>query len=203
MGGAASNGLFTSETQARDYADLIWKMFMGGSDPSIPRPFGDAIFDGIDLDIEGGSPVGYGTFVNRLREWYARDDQKTYYIAGAPQCPFPDAYLGPTGGYSGYALGTSWFDFIFVQVRDTSRLVSAHIGDSFIIITVEFTTLTRVSSISMSGITGQRQVRLKCFWVFLVPLGLVVAIKTRLELRPFCKIRSTNTAHHRVVGSEV
>ena len=52
MGGAASNGQFSSEAQARDFADLVWKMFLGGNDPAIPRPFGDAVFDGIDLDIE-------------------------------------------------------------------------------------------------------------------------------------------------------
>ncbi|KAJ2767609.1 Chitinase 2, partial [Coemansia nantahalensis] len=32
----------------------------------------------------------------------------TYYIAAAPQCPFPDAYLGPT-------LDSAWFDMVFVQ----------------------------------------------------------------------------------------
>ena len=115
MGGAASNGQFSSEQAGRDFADLLWKMFMGGSDPSIPRPFGDTSFDGIDLDIEGGSPVGYGSFVLRLRELYATDAKKTYYIAGAPQCPYPDAYLGPTGFYDKYALGIGWFDFVFIQ----------------------------------------------------------------------------------------
>jgi hypothetical protein len=115
MGGAASNGQFATEAQARDYADLLWNMFLGGRNPSIPRPFGDTVFDGLDLNIEGGSPLGYGTFVNRMRVLYDTDNTKTYYIGGAPQCPYPDAYLGPTGFYDGYALGTAWFDFIFVQ----------------------------------------------------------------------------------------
>ena len=96
-------------------------MFLGGGDASIPRPFGSIKFDGIDLDIEGGSPVGYGTFANRLRELYDTDASKTYYIGAAPQCPFPDAYLGPTGSYNGYALGSAWIDFVFIQVTSFHR----------------------------------------------------------------------------------
>lgn len=51
MGGAASNGQFASEQAAIDFADLFWKMFLGGSDSSIPRPFGDTSFDGVDCKI--------------------------------------------------------------------------------------------------------------------------------------------------------
>jgi chitinase len=93
MGGGASNGVFTSEQQGRDFADTVWKMFMGGSDPNIPRPFGDAKIDGIDLDIEGGSPVGYGSFSVRLRELYATDESKYYYLAASPQCPYPGNFV--------------------------------------------------------------------------------------------------------------
>jgi chitinase len=37
-----------------------------------------------------------------------------YFITGAPQCPFPDAFLGPAAGR---ALGDapSAFDFVFIQ----------------------------------------------------------------------------------------
>jgi chitinase len=38
----------------------------------------------------------------------ASDSSKSYYITGAPQCPFPDAYLGD-------ALSNAWFDFVWVQ----------------------------------------------------------------------------------------
>ena len=82
MGGAASSGAFTNEQEGSKFADIVWKMFMGGSDPNIPRPLGDVKFDGVDLDIEGGSPIGYGAFVNRLRVLYDTDPSRTYYIAG-------------------------------------------------------------------------------------------------------------------------
>lgn len=120
MGGAVSQGKFENDQQAREYAELLWNMFLGGPNPEgLPKPFGDGIsFDGIDLNIEGGGPVGYGSFVKRLRELYATDPNKVYYIGGAPQCPFPDAYLGPSTSnsvYSGpYALD-EWLDFIFIQ----------------------------------------------------------------------------------------
>lgn len=71
MGGAAASGAFSSETDGGQYADILWKMFFGGSDPSIPRPFGEGVvLDGLDLDIEGGSPIGYTGLTNRLRVLY-------------------------------------------------------------------------------------------------------------------------------------
>ena len=83
----------------------------------------------IDLDIENGSPMGYATFVEKIR-CFASDAEKRlviffissgrcsylswgidpvhrYYITVAPQCPFPDAMLG--------ALNSSSFDAVFVQ----------------------------------------------------------------------------------------
>ncbi|KAJ2817980.1 Chitinase 2, partial [Coemansia furcata] len=56
----------------------------------------------------GGGASGYAAFINQLRAHYASDPSKQYYIAGAPQCPFPDAYLGST-------LNSAWFDMVFVQ----------------------------------------------------------------------------------------
>lgn len=46
--------------------------------------------------------------VKRLRSHFNKDKSKKYYITGAPQCPFPDAMLGP-------ALEEVGFDAIFVQ----------------------------------------------------------------------------------------
>lgn len=33
------------------------------------------------------------------------DKSKTYYVAAAPQCPFPDLYVGDV-------LNNAWFDFV-------------------------------------------------------------------------------------------
>jgi len=111
LGGAAGTYGFTSADQAVAFAGTIWDMFGAGTTTN--RPFGDFIIDGIDLDIEGGNSAYYANFVNELvQNQFTKDTSKKYYISGAPQCPYPDAYLGPGGST---ALETSKFDYIFVQ----------------------------------------------------------------------------------------
>ena len=53
------------------------------------------VLDGVDLDIEGGSRAYWVDFVKELRRLMSSDSKKKYIISGAPQCPYPDAYLGP------------------------------------------------------------------------------------------------------------
>ncbi|KAG0277260.1 Chitinase 1 [Linnemannia exigua] len=106
LGGAAGAYGFSDDAEARDFAHNIWNLFLGGS--SGTRPLDDAILDGVDLDIEGGSAVGYPAFIAELRSLFAADTRKQYYITAAPQCPFPDAYLGAT-------LQSAWVDMVFVQ----------------------------------------------------------------------------------------
>ncbi|KAG2180113.1 hypothetical protein INT43_003901 [Umbelopsis isabellina] len=106
LGGASGAYGFTSDAQASSFADQLWNLFGKGS--SSTRPFGNAVVDGFDLDIEGGSTTGYTAFINQMRTHYASDTSKQYYISGAPQCPYPDAYLGST-------LDAAWFDFVWVQ----------------------------------------------------------------------------------------
>ncbi|KAF8649840.1 hypothetical protein AX16_005603 [Volvariella volvacea WC 439] len=105
LGGATAEAGFTSDSQARQFAKTIWDLFLGGR--SSMRPFGDAILDGVDLDIESGSPAHYAAFVNELRSLSANAD-KRYYITAAPQCPFPDAKIGG-------ALSEASFDAVYVQ----------------------------------------------------------------------------------------
>lgn len=58
LGGAAGVYGFSNDQNAHDFADTLWNTFGGGK--SKTRPFGDAVVDGFDLDIEGGGPAGYG-----------------------------------------------------------------------------------------------------------------------------------------------
>ncbi|KAJ2187071.1 Chitinase 2 [Coemansia sp. RSA 532] len=106
MGGAAGAYGFSSDDDGKKYADTVWDMFLGGSGSQ--RPFDDAVLDGVDLDIEGGSTAGYAAYVAQLRSHFEASSDKKYYITGAPQCPFPDAMLGST-------LNSAWFDMVFVQ----------------------------------------------------------------------------------------
>ncbi|KAG6856445.1 hypothetical protein H0H87_004410 [Tephrocybe sp. NHM501043] len=106
IGGAASNTSFSSNSQAEDFADTIWNLFLGGE--SSTRPFDTAVLDGIDLDIEiGSSAVGYAAFVDRIRS-RAMGTNKKYYVTAAPQCDFPDAHLSDV-------LNAVAFDAVYVQ----------------------------------------------------------------------------------------
>ena len=51
--------------------------------------------DGVDLDIEVGSHRHYPDFVRELRRLMRTDSSKQYLITAAPQCPFPDKWMGP------------------------------------------------------------------------------------------------------------
>lgn len=105
LGGATGSVGFTGDSQAESFADTIWNLFLGGS--SSTRPFGDAVLDGVDLDIEGGTSTGYAAFINRIQS-HASGASKKYYITGAPQCVYPDASLGGV-------LNAAKFDAIYVQ----------------------------------------------------------------------------------------
>lgn len=117
---------FASESLAASYATTLWNLFLGGTSGGVVRPFGSAVLDGFDFDIEAGSSVGWASLISGLRAHYATDATRTYYISGkcvldfamliytrlfykgAPQCVFPDNYLGN-------ALSSAQFDFVFIQ----------------------------------------------------------------------------------------
>ncbi|KAG2094010.1 glycoside hydrolase family 18 protein [Suillus discolor] len=105
LGGATGSNGFANDTEAAAYAQTIWDLFLGGS--SSMRPFGSAILDGIDMDIEGGSQTGFVSFLSALRT-LMDGGSKPYYITAAPQCPYPDAYIGTT-------LNEFGFDAVYVQ----------------------------------------------------------------------------------------
>ncbi|KAJ2710769.1 Chitinase 2, partial [Coemansia spiralis] len=106
LGGAAGSYGFADDIQAERYADRIWDLFLGGD--SRTRPFDSAVLDGIDLDIEGGSSVGYVRFVQRLRERFTEVTGRRFYVTAAPQCVYPDFYAGPI-------LDNAYLDMVFVQ----------------------------------------------------------------------------------------
>ncbi|KAF7727519.1 Chitinase 1, partial [Apophysomyces ossiformis] len=105
LGGATGGVGFSTQDQAVQFADIIWNLFLGGS--SKTRPFGDAVLDGVDLDIEGGGANYYSDFLTALKAKFKTSDKK-YYITAAPQCVYPDANLGAT-------INAVGFDAIYVQ----------------------------------------------------------------------------------------
>ncbi|XP_015878149.3 acidic endochitinase-like [Ziziphus jujuba] len=108
IGGAVGGYSLTSADDAKNVANQIWNSYLGGTDSSATRPFGDAVLDGVDFDIEGGSNLYYDNLAYYLKELYDNQTTKTYYLAAAPQCFYPDYYLDA-------AIRTGLFDFVWVQ----------------------------------------------------------------------------------------
>lgn len=65
LGGGTGQVGFSSDSQAQTFATQVWNMFLGGK--SSTRPFGSVVLDGLDLDIESGTPAHYPAFVNQIR----------------------------------------------------------------------------------------------------------------------------------------
>ncbi|MBA0746764.1 hypothetical protein Gogos_009254 [Gossypium gossypioides] len=104
LGGGAGSYYLASSDDARQVATYLWNNFLGGQSAS--RPFGDAILDGIDFDIEGGTNQHWDDLAKYLSGYSQR--RKKVYLTAAPQCPFPDAWVGG-------ALKTGLFDYVWVQ----------------------------------------------------------------------------------------
>ncbi|KAL8062801.1 hypothetical protein ABFX02_02G170800 [Erythranthe guttata] len=105
IGGGAGGYSLASSEEARQLATYLWNNFLAGKSPN--RPLGEAVLDGIDFDIEGGTGQHYGELASYLSSYSKRGDKKVY-LSAAPQCPYPDAWIGG-------ALKTGLFDYVWVQ----------------------------------------------------------------------------------------
>lgn len=90
LGGAGSRYTLASSQNARDLSTYLWKNFLGGKSSS--RTLGNAVLDGTDFDIEGGTSQHWDEFARYLSKYSTQG--KKVYLTTAPQCPFPDAYVG-------------------------------------------------------------------------------------------------------------
>ncbi|GMH19628.1 hypothetical protein Nepgr_021469 [Nepenthes gracilis] len=104
LGGGVGNYSLASKRDAKTFARYLWNNFLGGRSSS--RPLGDAVLDGFDFDIELGSTLYWNDLARDLKS-YCLGGRKVY-LTAAPQCPFPDKYLGT-------ALKTGLFDYVWVQ----------------------------------------------------------------------------------------
>ncbi|CDP17855.1 unnamed protein product [Coffea canephora] len=102
--GAGRGPILASPEDARDVAAYLWNNYLGGQSNS--RPFGDAVLDGIDFDIEYGSNLYWDDLARDL-SGYSTAERKVY-LSAARQCFFPDYYLDA-------AIRTGLFDFVWVQ----------------------------------------------------------------------------------------
>ncbi|KAL6652966.1 hypothetical protein ACP70R_011891 [Stipagrostis hirtigluma subsp. patula] len=105
IGGGIGKYSLASEADAKAVAKHLWDFYLGGSSRS--RPFGNAVLDGIDFDIELGSSKHYDDLAKYLKKYSGKGKRKVW-LTAAPQCPFPDRMLGE-------ALRTGLFDRVHVQ----------------------------------------------------------------------------------------
>ncbi|KAK1321223.1 hypothetical protein QJS10_CPA03g00248 [Acorus calamus] len=104
LGGSVGTYSLSSSDDANQFATYLWNNFLGGSSSS--RPFGDAVLDGIDFDIESGGSAHYDDLAQSLR------NLGQVSLSAAPQCIYPDASLGPGANT---ALSTGLFDYVWIQ----------------------------------------------------------------------------------------
>ncbi|KAA0033735.1 hevamine-A-like [Cucumis melo var. makuwa] len=104
IGGGVGNYSLASPSDARNFATYLYNHFLSGR--STARPLGDAVLDGIDFDIELGSTANWEVLAKNLKG--LSKSRKRVYLSAAPQCPFPDKFLGT-------AINKGAFDFIWVQ----------------------------------------------------------------------------------------
>ncbi|KAJ7524504.1 hypothetical protein O6H91_17G009100 [Diphasiastrum complanatum] len=110
IGGGVGNYNINSQKDANSVAQYLWNTFLGGK--SMSRPLGAAVLDGIDFDIEQGNGFeSYAALAHSIRK-LTTGRSKKYFLSAAPQCPIPDANLGPG---LGSALQTGLFDYVWVQ----------------------------------------------------------------------------------------
>ncbi|KAI0470209.1 glycoside hydrolase superfamily [Xylaria cf. heliscus] len=106
---------FASEGDAVDAANRIWAAFgpVSSTGQSSIRPFGSASVDGFDLDFETSfaNSHAFAQQLQKLMEDGRKAGQPKFYLAAAPQCPFPDMNLYPVL-HGAMAIVV---DFIFIQ----------------------------------------------------------------------------------------
>ncbi|KAM7272642.1 hypothetical protein ACFE04_027305 [Oxalis oulophora] len=92
IGGGAGSYFLTSAEDARQVATYLWNNFLEVGQSSSSRPLGDVVLDGIDFDIEGGTNQHWNELARYLSAYSSKG--KKVYLTAAPQCPFPDAWIG-------------------------------------------------------------------------------------------------------------
>ncbi|KAF2295704.1 hypothetical protein GH714_033661 [Hevea brasiliensis] len=121
IGGGAGSYYLASTADAKQVATYLWNNFLGGHSSS--RPLGPAVLDGIDFDIEGGTNQHWDDLA-RFLSAYSKKGKKVY-LTAAPQCPFPDSWVGN-------ALKTGLFDNVWVQFYNNPPCQYSGTGSGFI-----------------------------------------------------------------------
>ncbi|KAI1453273.1 glycoside hydrolase family 18 protein [Annulohypoxylon moriforme] len=110
LGGATASYSLSSDSEAESIGNYLWQAYgNSGNSSSVQRPFGDVVVDGFDFDIEvnRGSEY-YPAMISALRNNFASDSSRSYYITGAPQ-------------YMGVIIGNATFDYLWPQFYNNNN----------------------------------------------------------------------------------
>lgn len=115
LGGSVGGYSLSSDAEGEAIGQYLWDAYGNGVNSSVTRPFGDAIVNGFDFDIENdnGSEY-YPSLISTLRSNFASDPENTYYISGAPQCPIPEPNMG-------VIIQDAEFDYLWIQFYNNNN----------------------------------------------------------------------------------
>jgi chitinase len=115
IGGSSGGYSLASIEEAEAIGQYLWDAYGNGVNSSVTRPFGDAIVNGWDFDIENASGSEYYPYlISTLRSNFETDTENTYYISGAPQCPIPEPNMGTM-------IQDSVFDKLWIQFYNNNN----------------------------------------------------------------------------------
>ncbi|KAG8090337.1 hypothetical protein GUJ93_ZPchr0011g28510 [Zizania palustris] len=113
VGGFDGDYSLPTNQSALDLFDHLWNSYFGGSRKGVPRPFGDAWLDGVDLFLERGTPAErYDVLALELAKHNIRGGPgKPLHLTATPRCFYPDPHVNR-------ALATGIFERIHVRFYD-------------------------------------------------------------------------------------
>ncbi|KAJ4829223.1 hypothetical protein Tsubulata_029585 [Turnera subulata] len=110
IGGPSRSYWLDTADDARTVSEYIWNNFLGGTSTS--RPFGPAVLDGVNFDIQTGTDWYWDDLVRFLHAYNSRG--RKVFLGAAPQCPFPDFYLDK-------AIRTGLLDYVGTQFYNNPK----------------------------------------------------------------------------------
>ncbi|KAL7929304.1 glycoside hydrolase superfamily [Trichoderma chlorosporum] len=116
VGGGGGSVQFTNQSSIQTLANQLWDMFGPvRANYTGSRPFGTAVLDGFDMDIENpDSAFSFAFFVQEMNQLFTTDPSKKYFMTGAPQCIVPDANMGDM-------MFNGKFDYLYIQFYNTPQ----------------------------------------------------------------------------------
>uniref|UniRef100_K3ZL85 GH18 domain-containing protein n=1 Tax=Setaria italica TaxID=4555 RepID=K3ZL85_SETIT len=89
VGGDGDRYSLPTARAARDLVDHLCHAYLGGGRRGVPRPFGDAVLDGVDLYVDHGGSANYDVLARRLawyRYGYGGEKANAVLLTATPRC---------------------------------------------------------------------------------------------------------------------